>query len=75
MPNLTGTVTVFPQILSEAPSVKTALRRRIRAERSRRSPAQRLIAGRALAGIALELPEIQTARCVALYVSTATEPH
>ena len=74
MPNLTRTVTGFPQILSEPPSVKTALRRRIRAERSRRTPAQRLVAGRALAGIALELPEIQTARCVALYVSTVTEP-
>ena len=74
MPNLTRTVTGFPQILSELPSVKAALRRRIRAERSRRTPAQRLVAGRALAGIALELPEIQTARCVALYVSTVNEP-
>jgi len=74
VPNLSGTMTGFPQILSEAPSVKAALRRRIRAERSARTPTQRLLAGRALAGIALELPEIQSARCVALYVSTATEP-
>ena len=70
MPNLTSTVTGFPQILSETPSVKAALRRRIRAERRRRTPAERLAQGRALAAIALELPEVQIARCVALYVST-----
>lgn len=74
MPNLTSTVTGFPQILSETPSVKAALRRRIRAERRRRAPAERLAQGRALAAIALELPEVQVARCVALYVSTPAEP-
>jgi 5-formyltetrahydrofolate cyclo-ligase len=74
VPNGTGFVTGFPQILSEAGTVKAALRRRIRAERARRAPAERAAQGRALAGIALELPEIQSARCVALYASMPTEP-
>jgi 5-formyltetrahydrofolate cyclo-ligase len=74
VPNATGFVTGFPQILSEATTVKAALRRRIRAQRVRRAPAERAAQGRALAGITLELPEIQAAHCVALYASTPTEP-
>jgi 5-formyltetrahydrofolate cyclo-ligase len=74
VPNTTGTVAGFPRILSEATSVKAALRDRIRAERRVRTPAERLLQGQALAGVALELPEIQAAHCVALFVSTPTEP-
>lgn len=74
MPNATGFVTGFPQILSEPTTVKAALRRRIRAERVRRTPAERALLGRALTGIALELPEIQAAHCVAIYASMPTEP-
>ena len=74
MPNGTGFAAGFPQILSEPTTVKPALRRRIRAERVRRTPPQRASLGRALAGIALELPEIQAAHCVAVYASMPTEP-
>jgi 5-formyltetrahydrofolate cyclo-ligase len=74
VPNGTGFVTGFPQILSEPTTVKAALRRRIRAQRARRTPGERAVQGGALAGIALELPEIQAAHCVALYASTPTEP-
>jgi 5-formyltetrahydrofolate cyclo-ligase len=74
VPNATGIVTGFPQILSEATTVKAALRRRIRLERARRPPAERAAQGRALVGIALELPEIQAAHCVALYASLPAEP-
>jgi 5-formyltetrahydrofolate cyclo-ligase len=74
VPNGTGFVTGFPQILSETSMMKAALRRRIRAERARRTPAERAAHARALAGIALQLPEIQTAHCVALYASMPTEP-
>jgi len=74
VPNGTGIVTDFPQILSEATTVKAVLRRRIRAERARRTPSERAAQARALVGIALELPEIQAAHCVALYAATPTEP-
>ncbi|MGZ4602494.1 MAG: 5-formyltetrahydrofolate cyclo-ligase [Kineosporiaceae bacterium] len=74
MPNGTGIVARFPQILSEATTVKAALRRRIRAERARCTPPERDAQARALVGIALELPEIQGAHCVALYAATPTEP-
>ena len=74
MPNGTGIAAGFPQILSEATTVKAALRRRIRAERARRRPSERAAQGHALTGIALELPEIQGAHCVALYAATPTEP-
>jgi 5-formyltetrahydrofolate cyclo-ligase len=74
VPNGSGIVMGFPQILSEATTVKAALRRRIRAERARRTPSERAAQARALMGIALELPEIQAAHCVALYAATRTEP-
>jgi 5-formyltetrahydrofolate cyclo-ligase len=74
VPNGTGLVTGFPQIRSELTTVKAALRHRIRSERARRSPADRAVQARALAGIALELPEIQAAHCVGLYASMPTEP-
>ena len=74
MPNGSGIVTGFPQILSDAPTVKAALRRRIRAARRLRTPAERAEAARALAGVALELPAVQAAHCVALYAATGTEP-
>ncbi len=74
MPNGLGIVTGFPQIRSDAPTVKAALRRRVRAARRQRTPAERAAGAAALAGVALELPEIQAARCVALYAAGGTEP-
>jgi 5-formyltetrahydrofolate cyclo-ligase len=74
VPNGTVFMTGFPQILSDAWTVKAALRRRIRAERARRTPAERAEQACVLAGIALQLPEIQAAHCVALYASMPTEP-
>ena len=74
MPNAHGIVAGFPQILSDAPTVKAVLRRRIRAARRLRTPAERAAAARALAGVAMELPQIQAAHCVALYAATGGEP-
>jgi 5-formyltetrahydrofolate cyclo-ligase len=74
VPNGPGIVAGFPQILSDAPTVKAALRRRIRAARRLRGPAERAEAAHALAGIALELPQVAAAHCVALYAATGTEP-
>jgi 5-formyltetrahydrofolate cyclo-ligase len=74
VPNGTGIVTDFPQILSETTTVKAALRDRIRADRRARTAAERTAVARALVGIALELPELQSAHCVALYAAMATEP-
>lgn len=54
--------------------IKEAMRERIRADRHRRGPVRRGEAARALATVALEVPEIATARCVAAYASTATAP-
>jgi 5-formyltetrahydrofolate cyclo-ligase len=74
VPNGPGIVAGFPQILSDAPTVKAALRRRVRAARRLWTPSERDAAARELAGVALELPQIQAAHCVALYAATATEP-
>jgi 5-formyltetrahydrofolate cyclo-ligase len=74
VPNGTGIATGFPQILSETPAVKAALRDRIRARRRARTAAERAEVARALVGIVVELPEIQSARCVALYAATPAEP-
>jgi 5-formyltetrahydrofolate cyclo-ligase len=74
VPNGPGIVAGFPQILSDAPTVKAVLRRRVRAARLQRTPDARDAAARALTGVALELPQIQAAHCVALYVATQTEP-
>lgn len=74
MPNGTGIVMGFPQILSEATAVKAAFRDRIRATRRARTAAERAATARALVSIVLELSEIQAAHCVALYAATPTEP-
>lgn len=74
MPNGTGIVMGFPQILSEAITVKAAFRDRIRATRRVRTAAERAATAHALVSIVLELPEIQAAHCVALYAATPTEP-
>jgi 5-formyltetrahydrofolate cyclo-ligase len=74
VPNGSGIVAGFPQILSDAPTVKAALRRRIRATRRLRGVAERAEVARAIIGVALELPQIQAAQCVALYAATGTEP-
>ncbi len=74
MPNGLGIATAFPQILSDAPTVKAALRRRVRAARRRRTEAERAETARALAAVALELPAVQAAHCVALYAATGSEP-
>jgi 5-formyltetrahydrofolate cyclo-ligase len=74
VPNGTGIVMGFPQILSEATAVKAALRDGIRATRRARTAAERAATAYALVNIVLELPEIQAAHCVALYAATPTEP-
>jgi 5-formyltetrahydrofolate cyclo-ligase len=74
VPNATGIATGFPQIQSEAIAVKAAFRDRIRAQRRVRTAAERAEAAAALVSIVLELPEIQSAHCVALYAATRTEP-
>lgn len=55
-------------------AVKEALRERIRAERRRMRPAARHAAALDLASVAMEVPDIATARCVAAYASTPTAP-
>lgn len=55
-------------------AVKEALRERIRTERRRRWPAARHAAALDLASVAIEVPDIATARCVAAYASTPTAP-
>jgi len=55
-------------------AVKRALRRRLRADRERRSPAEQERVAEAVAAVVLEMPEVHAARCVALYASMAGEP-
>ena len=62
------------QLTDDVGEAKRALRSRIRAERSARDPGQRQADAEALAAVVLELPEIQSARSVAAYVSLPTEP-
>ncbi|MDQ1286636.1 MAG: 5-formyltetrahydrofolate cyclo-ligase [Actinomycetota bacterium] len=50
------------------------MRRRIRAERRARTPRHREDDATSLVPVALELPEIGAARCLALYASLPTEP-
>jgi 5-formyltetrahydrofolate cyclo-ligase len=57
-----------------APAVKWALRRRLRAARRARSPEEQEQVAGGLTAVALEMPELQAARCVALYASMAGEP-
>jgi 5-formyltetrahydrofolate cyclo-ligase len=54
--------------------VKDDLRERIRAERHERGPAHHEAASLDLAAVALEVPDIARAGCVATYVSTSTTP-
>lgn len=54
--------------------VKESIRLRIRAERLLRDPIQREADARAIAALLLELPEIASARCVAVYASTSSAP-
>jgi len=55
-------------------AAKAALRARVRAERSRRPVAEREADAWALADRVMELPEVQSARCVTLYDSMTNEP-
>src|SRR5512133_3357917 len=57
VPNGTGIVMGFPQILSEATAVKAAFRDRIRATRRARTAAERAATAHALVSIVLELSE------------------
>jgi 5-formyltetrahydrofolate cyclo-ligase len=54
--------------------IKQAVRHRIRAERRLRSREQRAADAEALAIVVRELPEIATARCVAVYAAMPGEP-
>lgn len=62
------------QLVDDVGAAKRALRSRIRAERRGRDPRLRAADAEALAVMVLELPEVQTARCVALYASMPSEP-
>jgi 5-formyltetrahydrofolate cyclo-ligase len=53
---------------------KLALRRTIRAQRQGRGEEERRATARALAMVALELPALRRASCVAAYASTPEEP-
>jgi 5-formyltetrahydrofolate cyclo-ligase len=53
---------------------KPALRRTFRAQRAARTPQQRDQVARALSAVALEMPRIRAAECVALYASLSEEP-
>lgn len=55
-------------------AAKAAMRRRIRADRSARSPEQRRADALALVSVVRELPEIQAADCISLYASMPSEP-
>lgn len=59
---------------SELTPSKLALRRTVRAQRAARSPEDSASAGHAIAEVALELPRLRQAACVALYVSMPGEP-
>lgn len=58
----------------ELTPTKLALRRTVRAQRDGRSPEERERVARSLAMVALELPAIRRARCVAAYGSLPQEP-
>jgi 5-formyltetrahydrofolate cyclo-ligase len=64
----------FPDLQVSAHTVKEGLRERIRAERRRLRPSDRHAAAHRLATIALEVPDIASAHCVAAYESTPTAP-
>lgn len=64
----------FDNIQFSAHEIKQGMRERIRAERRRRGPASREAAAADLAAVALEIPDIARARCVAAYASTPTSP-
>jgi 5-formyltetrahydrofolate cyclo-ligase len=61
-------------VLPDARTVKRSMRERIRAERRRRAPGGRAAEAQGVAEVALELPEIASARCVAAYSATPTSP-
>ncbi|WP_136518676.1 5-formyltetrahydrofolate cyclo-ligase [Cellulomonas telluris] len=57
-----------------AAETKDALRRRMRAQRGRRSPRLCEEAAARLAEVVLTIPEVADARCVSVYASRPTEP-
>lgn len=74
MPTTAADQSTNPQISTGSPSAKRALRARIRSERRTRPRSPRPVDGEALSTVVLEMPEVQSARCVALYASTDGEP-
>jgi len=72
--SLGGVVLAPPDPAWDARAAKQAMRERILAERSHRDARQREADGRRLTAVALEQPEISSARCVAAYVSTVSAP-
>jgi 5-formyltetrahydrofolate cyclo-ligase len=74
VPNVPGSVSTVPPILLGSAGAKQSLRMRIRAERRERPRVQRLADAEAFAAVVLETPEVQVARCVALYASVSGEP-
>ena len=59
---------------SELSPSKLALRRTVRAQRSARTADEQQATAVALASVALELPRLRSARCVALYAAMPGEP-
>jgi len=55
-------------------AAKRAMRGRIRAERRRRTPAERQAVAERLTDVLLELPEVASSECVAAYASVDGEP-
>jgi 5-formyltetrahydrofolate cyclo-ligase len=53
---------------------KLALRRTLKAQRHNRSASEREVVCRSIASVALELPRLRSARCVAVYASLPEEP-
>ncbi|MFI7588793.1 5-formyltetrahydrofolate cyclo-ligase [Spongisporangium articulatum] len=59
---------------SELTPSKLALRRTVQAQRSRRTADEQAALARRLTAVALELPRLRAATCVALYASMSDEP-
>lgn len=74
MPSVLHSHPSIDELRVTARAMKEGLRERIRAERRRIGPADRESAAADLAAVALEVPDIVAAQCVAAYTSTPTAP-
>ena len=67
-------LTIEKRLPSDPAELKRILRSEIRQARNSRSPHSHRDSGLRLADVALSIPELQTAKVVALYAARATEP-